>query len=83
MIEVVLQHRESGLFLANNGHWEALSREALVFMSTAEAFRFADEADIGSSVRAVVRVQRERHYILMPLLDFSEEAAVKHHARAA
>jgi hypothetical protein len=75
VIEIILQHRESGLFLGANGSWSDLSRNALIFSSATEALRFANESQLSAAVRAVVRVQRERHYILMPLLDFSDDAA--------
>jgi hypothetical protein len=74
VIEVILQHRETGLFLAEEGHWAELSRDALIFMSAAEAFRFARETRLQSTVRAVVRVERDKHYVLMPLLDVAEDA---------
>lgn len=69
MIEVVLQHRDTGLYLGTNGNWEDLSRDALTFISAADAQRFAEASELVNTLRLIVRVQRERHYILMPLLD--------------
>jgi hypothetical protein len=68
-MEVILQNRDTGLFLREDGGWGELSRDAQIFASAGEALRFAGKAGLISEVRTVVRVQRERHYILMPLLD--------------
>lgn len=71
-MEIVLQHRETALYLGERGDWAKLSRDALVFMNAAEAARFASETGLTTAVRAVVRVERESHYVLMPLLDSPE-----------
>lgn len=76
MIEVILQNRESGLFLSQDGHWAELSRDALLFVSAREALRFAEDASLSRFVRAVVRVRRDKHFILMPLFDFAEDRSV-------
>lgn len=69
MIEVVLQHRDTGLYLSTDGGWAHFSRDALVFISTADALRFAEASEMLALLRPVVRVRQEHHYVLMPLLD--------------
>ena len=69
MIEVILQHRDTGMFLVREGHWRDVSRDALIFSNAADAFRFAHEAEMGRDVRAVVRFREDKYHILMPLMD--------------
>jgi hypothetical protein len=73
-MEVILQHRETGLFLGDDGVWAERSRDALIFASAAEALRFAEASGSGRLLRLVVRVQRDTHYVLMPLLDATDDA---------
>ena len=75
MIEVILQHRDTGMFLGEEGRWEDLSRDALVFATAAEALQFADEAEMRRSVCAVIRFRDDKYHILMPLLDRAVHAA--------
>jgi hypothetical protein len=75
VIEVILQHRDTGMFLGEEGRWEDLSRDALVFATAAEALQFADQAEMGRSVCAVIRFRDDKYHILMPLLDRAANAA--------
>jgi hypothetical protein len=60
------------LFLAEASAWAQLSRDALAFLSVNEAMRFAALANLDRAVRPVIRVLREKHYVLMPLLDMPD-----------
>jgi hypothetical protein len=69
MIQFILQDRATGLYLRDIDEWASASRDAQTFSTYREAHRFAHETGRPKSLRAVVRVQRNQHWILMPLLD--------------
>lgn len=67
-MEILLQHRATGHFVAEEQDWVEASRDARKFRNAAEAVRFANAARFAPQVRLIARFDRDRYRILMPLL---------------
>lgn len=67
-MEIIIQHRNTGMFARQDGEWASTSIEAAAFDNTVNASRFAVASGWAQDARLVARIECGTHRILMPLL---------------
>lgn len=66
-MRIVLQHKETGLYLQDAHTWTQNSSEALDFISSTKAIEFCDRHKI-DSMQIVLKFDQEKYDIVMPAI---------------
>jgi hypothetical protein len=66
-MRIVLQHKDSGLYLLDANTWTQHSLEALDFVSSTKAIEFCDRHKI-DSMQIVLKFDQEKYDIVMPAI---------------
>jgi hypothetical protein len=82
-MEILLQDRQTGLFVRQDGEWIERSDGAMAFDTAGKAADFAKSFGWERQVRLVVRIERENDRILMPLLGMIAGEAAESRQRPA
>jgi hypothetical protein len=67
-MEILLQHRTTGLFVAGEKQWVGASRAARAFRNAQDAETFANAGGFAAEVQMVARFEQSRYHILLPLV---------------
>ena len=81
-MKVLLQHKESGLYLKDIGVTTHVTMDAMEFLSSTQAIEFCASHKI-SDMQIVLRFQEQHYDIVLPMLvDRRSMIPVHSHARA-